>query len=306
MTILLTGATGFLGSHVLPLLLEAGHYVVAPTRRRLPIEHANLLSVDTTTEDYLTLGVVPWEQIDAVMHLAASGVKSSHRQWPDALEFNVVGTQRLLDAISQYAARRPAFIMTRTFYEHLVDQSPALLENPYIATKCAAASLVKLWAESYDGAVSLATVFQVYGPGDDPANVLSYAAKQIASGQSATFGSGRGLRDWIYIDDAASALVAAIQGTITHPPGSILKQDIGTGELRSIRELIETLAAIAPGGSNPSLTFDPSKDRQDVNLILQATHLPRNWQPSMSVHNGLLTLLLSVKPVFSEWEMRNE
>ncbi len=293
MTLFVTGASGFLGSHVLPLLLEAGHYVVAPTRRRLSFDHLSLLSVNTRTEDYLTPGIVPWDQIDAVLHLAASGVKSSHRNWADALEFNVVGTQRLLNAVTRYASKRPAFIMTRTFYEHLVHKSPALLENPYIATKRAAAELVTMWAETYPGPVSFATVFQVFGPGDDPANVLSYAAKQIASGEPATFGSGRGLRDWIYIDDAAQALVAAVNAAISHPANSPLKQDIGTGKLLSIREMIETLAAIAPVETNPSITFDASRDRPDVEVVLKASHLPCGWHPSTAPDAGVAALLAS-------------
>ncbi|GEM_PF-1285691 len=292
MKILLTGATGFLGSHVLPLLLKAGHYVIAPTRRRLAIDHLNLLSIDTGTEEYLTPGVVPWAEIDAVLHLAASGVKSSHRQWPDTLEFNVVGTQRLLESISRYAVRRPAFVMTRTFYEHLVDQSPALMENPYIATKYAASELVKLWSQRYDGPVSLATVFQVYGPGDDPANVLSYAARQISSGQPATFGSGKGLRDWIYISDAASALVAALAATTSHTPPAILEQDIGTGELRSIREMIKQLSAAAGSASHTAaaITFDSSEDRPDTNLVLKAINLPHGWKPNTTAEAAINTL----------------
>jgi len=294
MKLFVTGASGFLGSYVLPLLLDAGHQVFAPTRKALTIQHTNLTQIDCATADSLAEDALPWAELDAVLHLAASGVKSSHRQWPDALDFNVVGTQRLLEAISRYATRRPAFVMTRTFYEHLVDQSPALLDNPYIATKRAAAEIVNLWSQRYEGPVCLATVFQVYGPGDDPANVLSYAAKQIAAGESAAFGSGMGRRDWIYIDDAASALVAALEATIDHKPGTILEQDIGTSELRSIREMIETLATFAPDGTNPSITFDPSKDRPDVDLVLKATHLPRNWQPKTTAPQGLSALLSSI------------
>lgn len=289
MNILLTGATGFLGSQVLPRLLAAGNHVYAPTRRQIAVDHPNLVPIDSTKVDVLTAAALPWEQVDAVLHLAASGVKSSDRRWPETLAFNVVDTQRLLNAIGRYATRTPAFVMTRTFYEHLTEQSPALLENPYVATKRAAGDLVQLWADTYSGPVALATVFQVYGPGDDPANVLSYAARQIARGEPAMFGSGSGLRDWIYIDDAARAIVATLNATIAERSSVIRHYDIGTGELRSIREMILEIAGIA-GSSLNLLEFDPAGDRPDGEIEMCARAFVPSWEPAVYSIDGLSKL----------------
>ena len=274
-TILCTGASGFLGRAVLSVLLERGHRVIALGRR--PPEGIDCEFIFADLSVGLDDRLLPWRNLDVVVHLAASGVKASHRNWQDALAMNVVGTRLLLDAIGR-SDRHPRFLMTRTFYEHLMQQSPPLWNNPYIATKAAAAKLVASWARDYAGSVSLGTVFQLFGPGDDDGNVLSYAKHQFQAGDPATFGSGQGLRDWLHVDDAAVALVAAIEQSITT---RLTEIDIGSGELTSIRSVIEQLHQIS--GSGSELVFDASKDRPDVDLVLAARTLPVGWTPNISL-----------------------
>jgi nucleoside-diphosphate-sugar epimerase len=289
--VLLTGASGFLGSNVLVHLLAAGHEVVALGRHAPPVPDCPALSFsvgDLSTS--LRGDMVCWAEIDAVIHLAASGVKASHRVWADALAVNVVGTQHLLSAIDLYASRKPRVVMARTFYEHLVPKAPALLDNPYIATKLAAATLASSWARHYAGCTTFATVFQVYGPGDDPGNVLSYVARQLKSGQLAELGSGFGLRDWLFIDDAALAFVATL--TADASPASVSELDIGSGELVSIRTMAELLAKIS-GANSSLLRFDPARDRPDVGLALAARNPPRTWRPLVTAAEGLSRLLHS-------------
>ena len=286
MTILLTGTTGFVGRHVLPLLLAEGHLVIALARREIKAEPVpGWESVITVIGDVATgqgFDEIPWAELDAVIHLAASGVKASHRVWADAVAVNVVGTQRLLAAIKTKAMRTPTVFVARTFYEPLTAQAPALLENPYIATKQAASELAALWAETYAGSTVLGTFFQVYGPDDASGNVLNYAARELKAGRPAIFGSGRGLRDWIYITDAAAAVVASVKTASNH----LSEVDIGTGALVTIRTAIEALASES-GQAEAVLTFDPAKDRADVDLHLAATARPANWSPALTLRQGL-------------------
>jgi nucleoside-diphosphate-sugar epimerase len=179
----------------------------------------------------------------------------------------------------------PTIFVARTFYERLVHSAPQLLDNPYVATKNAGTELVKLWAVEYQAPVVLGTFFQVYGTGDDNESVLSYAAQQMRAGKSASFGSGRGLRDWIYVHDAADATLAALE----KPDGRFCEVDIGSGSLVSIRAVIETMASIA-GVETSLLSFDPTKDRSDTDLTLGAEKSPNGWRPQVSLMNGLRKL----------------
>lgn len=284
MTLLLTGATGFLGRHVLPRLLAAGH--VVHTLGRRPPGPAEERRHDWTGDlgGSAPLPPLPWEEIDRIVHLAASGVKASHRAWNDALAVNVVGTATLLDAVERLALRRPPVLVTRTFYEDLIPEHPALAENPYIATKAAGSRLVRQWAARTGRPVTFASVFQVFGPGDDPGNVLSYAAARLAACEPATFGSGRGLRDWLPVDDAAAALASLAE---SGAPGTF---DIGSGELRSIRDMIDSLARLA-GAPADLLTFDPTCDRPDADLVRRAENPPPGWKTATPLDDALRSLL---------------
>ena len=108
MKVLLTGATGFVGRHVLDLLLQEGRTVVCFGRRPAvsSIQTGQLVNVIGDLATGSGLQEVPWRDIDAVIHLAASGVKAKHRVWADALSVNVVGTQRLLATVAALATRR--------------------------------------------------------------------------------------------------------------------------------------------------------------------------------------------------------
>lgn len=289
MTVLLTGATGFVGRHVLDLLLEEGCTVVCFGRRPAAssVQTGRLVNVIGDLATGSGFQEVQWGELNAVVHLAASGVKAKHRVWADALSVNVVGTQRLLATVAARALRVPSVFVARTFYEHLVGQSPALLENPYIATKLAASELARLWADGYQGATVMGTFFQVYGPGDDAGNVLSYAAGEIKAGRPAVFGSGRGLRDWIYITDAASAVIKSLKTNQT----GMREVDIGTGTLVSIRTAIESLAEVNGGGN---LTFDASRDRPDVDLVMTASRQVEGWRPMVSLQQGLSNLYIKL------------
>jgi dTDP-L-rhamnose 4-epimerase len=179
-------------------------------------------------------------------------------------------------------------LATTTFYErHLMEPDSPISMNPYVRSKALAADLIRLWVgrETNRRAI-LGTVFQAYGHGDAPQNVLTYAADCFAKGEPATFGSGKGVRDWIHVDDLVTAIVAAI----TTPTTTQLTQyDFGTGETHSIRDMVLLLAEQM--GVPPELaTFDPTRDRGDVELIDKASNPVPNWQSKISVRDGLRKL----------------
>ena len=286
MVILLTGASGFLGRLVMKKLLGRGHKVWALSRRTIDGKSQDLTEITWDMTAELPVGKIPWQELGAIIHLAASGVKSAHRDWADALRVNVGATMQLLTAAQRNAPQKPRVVVTRTFYEHLVRQAPALRGNPYIATKAMASELAKEWSEDQHWPVTMATVFQLYGPGDDSSSVLSYAARQFATRQPALFGSGLGCRDWLFVDDAADAIVSLLECR----ESGLSEWDVGSGQLTSIRHMVEALAAIPHSGAG-ELNFDPARDRPDVDLKLVATRFPPGWRPKVSPAEGLRQLL---------------
>lgn len=284
--VLLTGATGFLGRAVLKELAGLSCRVIAFGRNQPSFNGS--LEIKAVNGDLATgegLEELPWNDVDQVIHLAAAGVKASRRRWDEAIAVNILGTQRLLQFIKEKASRRPAVFLAGTFYEHVLHAAPSLRENPYVMTKAAAAQTARWWSEQYEGGLLLGSIFQLYGPGDDPGAVLSYAARSIKAGNTCVLGSGRGERDWLYVSDAASAIIAALNAA---RPGAI-ECDIGSGTLRSLREVVVELLSIAH--ADPALVvFDPTRDRDDTMVREYAQRMPIGWSPRTSLAEGLTQL----------------
>lgn len=287
MAILLTGATGFIGSAVLQLCQEKP--IITYGRTRPTFNQSKSFQCTHITGDIgdgSGLESICWDEIDYVIHLAAAGVKAVRRDQAEADKVNRQGTVNLLNAI-EAAGVNPTIFYAKTFYENCVAAFPTLRGNPYVESKLQAGQVVDRFAESYAGKLIFGTFFQIYGPGDHPKNIINYAATEIKAGRTPVLGSGAGARDWCYISDAAAAVVHSLSLS-----GRRSKIDIGSGELTRIRTVIETLVAIAGGKVAP--VFDPSRSRDDLSIAEKAEHLPAGWSPKVSLQEGLRLTYLTI------------
>ncbi|MCS6244884.1 MAG: NAD(P)-dependent oxidoreductase [Opitutus sp.] len=284
MKILLTGYTGFIGSKLLAELLIAHHQVVCLGRRPPPLARSSLYEyVKCDLADNNGMEQVDWAGLDVVIHLASAGVKAAHRFWPECLATNIVGQQNLLSWVAQYKNIKK-IIIAGTFYEKIVYENPVLWDNPYVATKWTASESFKAWAQ-HAGCISvLLHFFQVYGPGDESGNVLSYTKNSLRSGLVAKLGGGKSRRDWIYLDDAVGALMVALTNLSADPGFSAY--DVGSGELHSIRETVEFMATRI-GASPDLLEFDAKRDRHDAGVELAAQRFLPGWNPVYNYKAGL-------------------
>lgn len=284
MSVFVTGASGFIGRAAVRVLQERGWEPLALGRDldRLPPGVARA-QVDLATG--AGLEKLPWQRCHGLVHLAASGVKASHRALSDCVEANVVGTQLLLDAISEHAKALP-LVFGRTYYEDILSSMPAYRENAYVVSKAAATDLARNWARRHSAFRCVgARIFQVYGPGDDPQNVLPYVASRINAGKPALLASGRSEKDWIFVDDVAAALVAMLEGA---QPGWT-NWDAGSGRLTSVRTMVETLTDVA-GCTRDLLQFDSARDRADTEVKVCASVSPSGWSVRVPLVEGLRQL----------------
>ena len=294
--VLITGVSGFVGQKLAAQFLAEGHSVIGVDLRAGEFafaDHPNFQFVALNLTDVQAVLQLPWEGVDLLYHLAAAGVKAVTRQWPLCVQVNVMGTATLFQAFLQRVADGqsvPRIVYTKTYYEDHLETLPAFKENPYVTSKVAATRWLEAISPVYPQSITIAKVFQVYGPGDDPNNVLSYAARTLEAGEKATFGSGLSLRDWIYIDDFIGGLAAcgADHGSGLH------RFDIGSGVRHSIREIVEQIAEIC--GAHPSLLeFDPSRDRGDVEILDVASKLPPDWSAQLCLEGGVKLLVDNLK-----------
>ena len=289
MRVLITGANGFIGTQLLPRLLKDGYEVIAYdlkssfSQDRFP-ERIRIISGDLSEGE--GLDQIAWEDLDAVIHLASAGVKASNRDWHDCIAVNIIGTEQLLYSMSA-VDNPPLLIYPRTFYEDHINDIPGFKQNPYIITKKAGTKIVELWArDNKNVKVVFGTIFQAYGAGDDAGNVLTYTVNCLKNGISAELGSGKGLRDWIYIDDLINAFVKSLYTS----GNRIQHYDFGTGKLTSIKEIVERIAELM-GCANEMLNFDSARDRNDTEIRAFAKNMLKGLKPIKSLEERLIDLI---------------
>jgi UDP-glucuronate 4-epimerase len=229
MRVAVTGAAGFIGSHLCEQLVAIGHHVVGldnldhfydPATKRANLkmlkgdERFSWVEIDVRDRDALGSHL---RGADAVVHLAArAGVRPSFDSPNAYVEANVHGTGVLLDVVSALGVPRLVFCSSSTVYgdgartpfrEHAELGTP---KSPYAATKVAAEALCRAFAHQVPNIIIL-RLFSVYGPRQRPDLAFYKFAKCIAQGRPLPIlGSTASYRDYTYVDDVVAGIVASL------------------------------------------------------------------------------------------------
>jgi UDP-glucuronate 4-epimerase len=252
---LVTGAAGFIGSHVVDRLLADGHEVVgvdaftAYYSRRL--KERNLDSAaghggfSLVEGDLLELDLDDLlRRIDGLVHLA--GEPGPRRSWgalPRYLERNVLTTERLLEAAHKNATSRFVYASSSSVYGsdpgHPVGEDhPKLVTSPYGLSKLAAEELVGLYARERDVPGTILRYFTVYGPRQRPEMaVCRFISSALRRRPVEVFGDGEQVREMTYVSDAVNATVAALEA----PPGVY---NVGGGTRATVNELLDAVRGV--------------------------------------------------------------
>jgi UDP-glucose 4-epimerase len=300
MNFLITGAAGFLGSSLANQLAREGHQVRGLDD--LSTGNPQALSTDV----HFTRGDVSdrpklWtllQEVDVVYHLAARVSVPESILYPrDYNNVNVGGTVALMEAMRDVGVRRVVLTSSGAVYGDLADQPlrESVTPNPrspYAVSKLAAEYYVRtiggLWGIE---TVSL-RIFNTYGPGQHlppshPPVVPHYLRQSQRGGTLVAHGDGNQTRDYVYVDDVVSALIAAA----TAPDVNGLVINVGSGIETSIRDLIKCVLEVT--GGNPEVLYNSktpsgvSRMRADLTLAQEKL----GYRPSIKLDNGLrLTL----------------
>ncbi|MEU5868297.1 NAD-dependent epimerase/dehydratase family protein [Nonomuraea sp. NPDC047529] len=256
---LVTGAAGFIGSHLVERLLAEGHCVrgidcfsdfYSPALKRGNLAGA----VDHPRFEFVNANLARVEidrllgEVDVVFHMAGQpGVRTS---WGDnfaAYGRNNVGvTQRLLEAASRASVRRMVFASSSSVYGEQQawptgEEAPTLPANPYGVTKLAAEHLCRVYARSHQFPVVSLRYFTVYGPRQRPDMALHRMLRAAWDGVPfRLFGDGDQVRDLTFVADVVTATIAA--GTLPVEPGAVL--NVAGGSATSVKELISMVEEV--------------------------------------------------------------
>ena len=300
MNFLITGAAGFLGSSLANQLAREGHQVrglddlsTGDPKSLSPDVHFTRGDVSDRPKLWTLL-----QEVDVVYHLAARVSVPESVLYPrDYNNVNVGGTVALMEAMRDVGVRRVVLASSGAVYGDLADQplteslTPAP-RSPYAVSKLSAEYYVRtiggLWGIE---TVSL-RIFNAYGPGQHlpashPPVVPHYLRQALRGGTLVAHGDGSQTRDYVYVDDVVSALVAAA----TAPNVNGLVINVGSGTEASIKDFIQqvldTTNSKAEVIYNAKTSGGVSRMRADLALANQKL----NYRPSLSLAEGLrLTL----------------
>jgi UDP-glucose 4-epimerase len=300
MNFLITGAAGFLGSTLANHLAREGHEVRGLDD--LSTGDPQALSPDV----HFTRGDVAdrpklWtllQEVDCVYHLAARVYVPESILYPREYNaVNVGGTVSLMEAMRDVGVRRVVLVSSGAVYGEQKDQpvrETALPDprSPYAVSKLAAEFYVRTIGRLWGIETVALRVFNAYGPGQHlpPANppVVPYFLRQaLRGGTLVVHNDGSQTRDYVYVDDAVSGLVAAS----TAPGIDSLVINVGSGTETSVRELVRL--ALDVTNSKAEVIYNPRSgggvSRMCADLTLAEKKL--NYRPSISLEDGLrLTL----------------
>jgi UDP-glucose 4-epimerase len=306
-TYLVTGGAGFIGSHLVELLLASGHRVkVLDDLSTGSLK--NLKTVEDKIEFYKgdirypEIAAEAFLDLDGAFHLAAiSSVERSILEPEITREVNVRGTLQVLLASKKHKVRKVVFISSASVYGNpeilpiSEEQEPRPL-SPYGATKVAGEAHTSAFFNlGFLEAVSL-RLFNIFGPRQDPASPYSgviskFLEAAVFGKKPVLFGDGKQTRDFLFVEDACRAMLLAMEKE--EAAGQVF--NIASGKETSITDLGEIIFSFVGKDFEPERKPERPQDiRRSVASIEKAERI-LGWRPQVFLEEGLKKTLEWVK-----------
>lgn len=299
-TCLVTGAAGFVGSHLSERLTSEGHTVhgldaFMPYYPR-PLKEDNLTNLRTRENfhfhevDLRSGELSPiLEGVDVVFHLAAqAGLRRSWSEFDSYMTCNIQATQRLLEAATANKIGHFINISTSSVYGRVAtgdEASPLEPISPYGITKLAAEMLCRAYEKNHGLPVTICRLFSVYGPRQRPDMGYNIFIRTILDEELITIdGDGTDSRSNTYVTDCAAGLILAFE----QPEKSIGETfNIGGGYEVNVLQVLEMLEELS--GKKPITTFGPPRAGDQRRTVANTEKAQRllGYDPQTTVLEGL-------------------
>jgi dTDP-glucose 4,6-dehydratase len=321
--ILITGGGGFIGSALIRNLITRTDYQVVNVDKLTYAGNLDSLPNIDSNENYT------FEQVDicdaaevkrlfsqykptAVMHLAAESHVDRSIDGPgDFIATNIIGTFNLLEASREYylglnAPTRDQFrfhhISTDEVYGDLkgeddlfVETTPYAPSSPYSATKASSDHLVRAWGRTYRLPILVTNCSNNYGPYHFPEKLIPHIILNALQGKPLPiYGDGRQIRDWLYVEDHAKALIKVMTDGIVGETYNIggHNEKTNLSVVEAICELLEELAPHKPEGVGyyrDLISFVKDRPGHDARYAIDGSKIKRelDWVPEQTFETGL-------------------
>ena len=323
--VLVTGADGFIGSHLAEALVRANAEVTALALYNAFDRYGWLDAVDPEARSSMRLvrgdirdGVAMHrlaEGHDVVFHLAALiGIPYSYDSAQSYIDVNVTGTLNILEAARAHEVGRVVHTSTSEVYgtaqtQPIPETHPLVAQSPYAASKIAADKLAESYALAFDLPVAILRPFNTYGPRQSERAVIPTVIRQALDPacDAISVGDTAPTRDFNYVADTAAAFLAVgMADTLDYGRA----YNTGTGTAVSVGAMIELVRAAT--GTNKPVSRDETRVRpenSEVRALLsdsRALRAATGWAPKVDLKSGLATTVAWWRERFARNAVRAE
>jgi UDP-glucose 4-epimerase len=281
--ILVTGANGFIGSHLCRRLLQENSEVHGFSRSPEASPKAGFRWWQGDAADFARMReIVSSVKPAYIFHLASEviGARSLEAVLP-TFRSNLASTVNLLTLAAEFGCRR--IVLAGSLEEP--DGAEMAPCSPYAAAKWASSSYARMFHLLYQLPVVMARIFMVYGPEQrDLRKLIPYVTLSLLRGEAPQLSSGLRPVDWIYIDDVVDGLLAA--ASVPGVEGGTV--ELGSGHLVTIRIVVEKLAALINSSAQPVFGAQPDRPMERIRAAQASlTHEQIGWRSRTSLDEGL-------------------
>ncbi len=298
--VLLTGATGFIGRHCLPLLVERGYEVHAVSSRTTPADQPNLYWHRADMLDSGQVGAV----IDDIkpmylLHFSWYAVLGKFWTSPDNFRW-VQASLELLQKFAREGGRRAVMAGTCAEYDWRYGfcsetVTPLFPTTLYGICKHSLQLMLGSFSKHMGLSAAWGRIFFLFGPHEHPDRLVAYVIRSLLRGEPARCSHGNQIRDFLYVQDVAEAFVALLESTVSGPV------NIASGKPVALRDVINTIAKIQNRPDLIELGIMPTREDEPQLLLADVRRLREEvgWKPKYDLETAL-------RKTIKWWSQRSE